>query len=214
MPAGMSSEAGGEKLSRQHGVKLSPAAQVSVEECCLAIGEKVGCNSVKFASRMNSAVVIFLDSVDKVNSVVESGVVICDLFTQVLPLASPARRVVISNVPPYISNEALGRELGRYGQLVSPIKLVGLGGKSPRVKHVFTYRRYVFMILKNNETDLNLVLKFTVENFYYSLCHFGQFEVFQVRTGGALCPFLCIIERWCGGSAGGCRGRGGPGGCC
>ena len=137
MPAGMSSEAGGEKLSRQHGVKLSPAAQVSVEECCLAIGEKVGCNSVKFASRMNSAVVIFLDSVDKVHSVVESGVVICDLFTQVLPLASPARRVVISNVPPYISNEALGRELGRYGQLVSPIKLVRLGGEVPPCKARF-----------------------------------------------------------------------------
>ena len=137
MPAGMSSEAGGEKLSRQHGVKLSPAAQVSVEECCLAIGEKVGCNSVKFASRMNSAVVIFLDSVDKVHSVVESGVVIRDLFTQVLPLASPARRVVISNVPPYISNEALGRELGRYGQLVSPIKLVRLGGEVPPCKARF-----------------------------------------------------------------------------
>ena len=40
MPTGTSSEAGGEKLSRQHGVKLSPAAQVSVEECCLAIWEK------------------------------------------------------------------------------------------------------------------------------------------------------------------------------
>jgi hypothetical protein len=131
MPAGTSSEAGGEKISWQRGVKLSPAAQVSVEECCLAIREKVGCNSVKFASQMNSAMVIFLDSVNKFNSVVESGVVIRDLFTQVLPLASPARRVIISHVPPYVSNEALGRELGRYGHLVS-----GLGGKSPSVKHV------------------------------------------------------------------------------
>ena len=70
-------EPGGEKLSWQHGVKL---------------WDKVGCNSVKFALRMNSAVVIFLDSVDKVNSVVKSGVVICDLFTQVLPLVSPANK--------------------------------------------------------------------------------------------------------------------------
>ena len=206
MPAGMSSEAGGEKLSRQHGVKLSPAAQVSVEECCLAIGEKVGCNSVKFASRMNSAVVIFLDSVDKVNSVVESGVVICDLFTQVMPLASPARRVVISNVPPYISNEALGRELGRYGQLVSPIKLVGLGGKSPRVKHVFTYRRYVFMILKNNEADLNLVLKFKVENFDYTVfATSDNLKCFKCGQEGHFARVLFIIERRCGGSPGVCR---------
>ena len=108
-------------------------------------------------------------SMDKVNSVVERGLVIRDLFTQVLPLASPARRVMILNVPPYISNEALGRELGGYGHLVSPIKLVGLGRKSPRVKHVFTYRRYVFMVLKNNEADLNIVLKFKVDNFDYTV---------------------------------------------
>ena len=34
MPVSKSLEAGGEKLSRQHGVKLSPAAQVSMEEFC------------------------------------------------------------------------------------------------------------------------------------------------------------------------------------
>ncbi|KAJ3585234.1 hypothetical protein NHX12_013955 [Muraenolepis orangiensis] len=82
MPAGVSpEEGGGEKLSRRHAVKLSPAAQVSVEECSLAVGEKVGYKSVKFAARMNRAVVVFLDSIDKVNSVVESGVAIRDVFT-------------------------------------------------------------------------------------------------------------------------------------
>ena len=86
----------------------------------------------------------FWDSVDKVHSVVESGVVIRDLITQVLPLASPARRVVISNVPPYISNEALGRELGRYGQLVSPIKLVRLGGEVPPCKARFYIQKVCF----------------------------------------------------------------------
>ncbi|KAJ3583010.1 hypothetical protein NHX12_000007 [Muraenolepis orangiensis] len=94
MPAGVSpEEGGGEKLSRRHAVKLSPAAQVSVEECSLAVGEKVGYKSVKFAARMNRAVVVFLDSIDKVNSVVESGVAIRDVFTQVMPLFNSARRV-------------------------------------------------------------------------------------------------------------------------
>ena len=64
--------------------------------------------------------------------------------------------------------------------------------------------QYVFVVLKNIEADLNLVLKFKVENSEYSLSHFGQFEVFQVRTGGAFCLFLCIIERLCGGSPGVC----------
>ncbi|KAJ3582870.1 hypothetical protein NHX12_000155, partial [Muraenolepis orangiensis] len=101
MPAGVSpEEGGGEKLSRRHAVKLSPDAQVSVEECSLAVGEKVGYKSVKFAARMNRAVVVFLDSIDKVNSVVESGVAIRDVYTQVMPRFNSARRVMISNAPP------------------------------------------------------------------------------------------------------------------
>ncbi|KAJ3582423.1 hypothetical protein NHX12_000629, partial [Muraenolepis orangiensis] len=170
MPAGVSpEEGGGEKLSRRHAVKLSPDAQVSVEECSLAVGEKVGYKSVKFAARMNRAVVVFLDSIDKVNSVVESGVAIRDVFTQVMPLFNSARRVMISNAPPFLSNEALGMELGRYGLLVSPIRMVSLGCKSPHLKHVLSFRRNTFMILKNNEAVLDLVMKFKVENFDYTV---------------------------------------------
>ncbi|KAJ3581541.1 hypothetical protein NHX12_016534 [Muraenolepis orangiensis] len=156
-------------MSRRHAVKLSPAAQVSVEECSLAVGEKVGYKSVKFAARMNRAVVVFLDSIDKVNSVVESGVAIRDVYTQVMPLFNSARRVMISNAPPFLSNEALGMELGRYGLLVSPIRMVSLGCKSPHLKHVLSFRRNTFMILKNNEAVLDLVMKFKVENFDYTV---------------------------------------------
>lgn len=41
----------------------------------MAVGEVVGYESIKAASRMIHAVVMFVDSVDKVNSVVEKGVV-------------------------------------------------------------------------------------------------------------------------------------------
>ncbi|KAJ3581830.1 hypothetical protein NHX12_016183 [Muraenolepis orangiensis] len=158
-----------EKLSRRHALRLSPAAQVSVEECSLAVGEKVGYRSIKIAARMNRAVVVFLDNIYKVNSVVESRVAIRDVFTQVMPLFNSARRVMISNAPPFLSNEALGRELGRYGLLVSPIRMVSLGCKSPHLKHVLSFRRNTFMILKNNEADLDLVMKFKVENFDYTV---------------------------------------------
>ena len=63
-----------EKLSRRHGVKIPAAAGCSVEECSLAVGAIIGYDSIKSASRMNSAVVIFLDSIEKVNKIVERGV--------------------------------------------------------------------------------------------------------------------------------------------
>lgn len=44
-----------------------------VEECVLVVGEVVGHSSIRSASRMNSAVVLFLDKVVKVNTIVQMG---------------------------------------------------------------------------------------------------------------------------------------------
>ncbi|TWW59348.1 hypothetical protein D4764_06G0008780 [Takifugu flavidus] len=72
-----------EKLTRRHAVKVLPEAGVSVEEVSYAVGEVVGFESVKSASRMNKAVVIFIDDVSKVERLVESGVILRDTFTPV-----------------------------------------------------------------------------------------------------------------------------------
>lgn len=52
-------------LTRQHGFKIIPTCPCSVEECSLSVGEILGHSSIKSAARMNSAVVIFVDSVEK-----------------------------------------------------------------------------------------------------------------------------------------------------
>ncbi|KAI3372191.1 hypothetical protein L3Q82_007048 [Scortum barcoo] len=156
----MSAGAGLERLTRRHAIKMVPVSSCSVEECSLAVGELVGYSSVKSASRMNSAVVIFLDSVDKVNRVVESGVVIQGTFTPVLSLVNPAKKIIISNVPPFIQNEVLEKELADdTGSFVSPIRLVPLSCKSPHLKHVVSFRRQVLMILNNGEEELNLAFQ-------------------------------------------------------
>ena len=197
-----------EKLTRRHAIKLAPAVRCSVEECSLAVGEVVGYGSIKSASRMNNSVVVFLDSVDKVNRVVESGVVIQDTFTPVFSLVNLAKKVIISNVPPFIRNEVLAKELSRHGQLVSPIKLIPLGCKSPQLKHVMSFRRQVFMILNRNEEDLHLTFKFKVDDFDYTL---------HVTTDNMKC-FGCGMEghlvRSCperGGAAGPAPGAEPPG---
>ncbi|KAL0151821.1 hypothetical protein M9458_052822, partial [Cirrhinus mrigala] len=65
------------------------ASAASVERCCLAIGEVVGPECILSASRMNNAAVIFLDSTDKANVVVEHGITISGEFIPVLPLSLP-----------------------------------------------------------------------------------------------------------------------------
>lgn len=73
----------------------------SVEKCCLAVGELVECDSMKAGSRRNNAVVMFLDSIDKVNSLVERGVVL--------------RKIILSNLPT-IGNDVLLQQLSRHDQ--------------------------------------------------------------------------------------------------
>lgn len=107
-------------LTRRHTIKVASA--VSIEACCLAVGELVGHSSVLSASRMNNATVVFLDSVEKANELVEQGIVIDGEFISVLPLSMPAKKVIISNVPPFVSDAIITQALLRYGKLVSPIK--------------------------------------------------------------------------------------------
>jgi len=120
---------------------------VSVEECCLAIGEVVGHASVLSASRMNNAIVVFLDSVDKANNLVERGIVIDGEFISVLPLSLPAKKVILSNVPAFVRDEFLTQALRCYGKLVFPIKKIPISSESPLLKHILSFSWFVYMIM-------------------------------------------------------------------
>lgn len=158
-----------ERLSRRHGIKIAPVMNCSVEDCSLAVGQIVGHDSIMSASRMNSAVVIFLDNVEKVNRVVENGVIIQETFTPVIPLVLPAKNIIFSNVPPLIKDELLITELSRHGKIVSQMRKVPLGCKSPLLKHVVSFRRQVFMVLKSEVEDLSVALKFKIDGFDYAV---------------------------------------------
>ncbi len=117
-------------------------------------------------SRMNSVIVIFFNTIEKANEVVQRGIIIDGVLTPVLPLSLPSKRVTISNVPPFISDVVLTQALCRYGKLVSSIKKIPIGRVSPLLKHVVSFRRSVYMVV-NNDADLDLLLNFRVDDFDY-----------------------------------------------
>ena len=101
---------------------------------------------------------------------VERGIVLRNTLVGVFPLVNPAKKVILSNLPPFISNEALERELSRHGQIVSAMKFLSSGCKSARVKHVVSFRRQVYIIQKNEYNDeLKVVMKFKVDGFDYTI---------------------------------------------
>ncbi|TWW65038.1 hypothetical protein D4764_22G0006850 [Takifugu flavidus] len=104
-------------LRRRHRVKVGAGSVLSVEKVALAVGQEIGHGSVKSAARMNRAVVLFVEQVEQANRLVETGITVGGQFVQVTPLTQPAARITLSNVPPFISDEFLAKELSRHGKL-------------------------------------------------------------------------------------------------
>lgn len=108
-----------------------------------------------------------MNSIEKVNDVVVKGIVVNNVFTPVLPLVQPAKKITLSNVPPFIRDDMIERELMRHGKIVSKIRKIALECRSPQLKHLVSFRRQTHMILKNEKEELNLVMKFKVDNYDY-----------------------------------------------
>ncbi|XP_023188789.1 uncharacterized protein LOC111610513 [Xiphophorus maculatus] len=156
-------------LTRKNGIKVGAGSPCSVEDVCLAVGKDIGYGAIKSAARMNGAVVLFVEKVEQAQHLVEVGVSVNGLFLHVSPLTLPATKITLSNVPPFISDEFLIKELSRHGKVVSPIRKVLSGCKSPLLKHVVSHRRQLFMLLNRRDEELDLRFHVKVDGFDYVL---------------------------------------------
>lgn len=143
-------------VSMRNGCRCVVEPGVSVEDVLVVVGELIGFENILSASRMNKAIVVFLKTEQLVNQLTESGIWINETFVPVTPLAAPATKVTISNVPPFISNEAIIKELIRYGKIASPVRMIPLGCKNTALKHVLSFRRQVLMFLTSPERTLEI----------------------------------------------------------
>lgn len=137
---GMGSNRVFKTLTARHGLKCVPNVGISVEEVLVAIGEEVGAINIKSASRVNKAVAVFLNDVNLVNKLVASGLWVKESFVSVLPLSTPSKKILLSNVAPFIENQVIEQILSRYDKLVGQIKMILLGYKTPEIKHVMSFR--------------------------------------------------------------------------
>ncbi|KAK3506947.1 hypothetical protein QTP70_031705 [Hemibagrus guttatus] len=147
------------------------------------VAKLIGVKSIVTAARMNKSVVMFVDDVSKAETVVLNGVVIKGTLVKIFPLSTPARRVILSNVPPFIDDD-LCTLLSRFGKVVSPVKRLRTGCKDPELRHIYSYRRQAFIILNNRDEDLNVILKTKSDGEEYTI----------YATSGSLKCFGCGQE--------------------
>ncbi|KAI5086075.1 ubiquitin-conjugating enzyme E2 variant 3 isoform X3, partial [Silurus meridionalis] len=112
---------------------------------------------------------VFFYDIDRVKKVAENGTVINNELIRVFPLSSPAKKVILSNVPVFITDKEIHKKLSRFGRVVSPIRKLFLGCSSPMVKNLYSFRRMAFMVFKDGTEELNTVFKFRSEGYDYSI---------------------------------------------
>lgn len=150
-PAGVASP-----LTLRNGFRCTPEANTAIEDVLLAVGAKVGHENISSASRMNKAVVVFLKNENQVKTLIESGIWINETYVHITPLSAPATKIIISNVPPFVGNESIVKELTRFGKIAGAVKEISLGCKNAALKHVLSFRRHVYMFLSSPAKTLDV----------------------------------------------------------
>ncbi|KAF0039204.1 hypothetical protein F2P81_009688 [Scophthalmus maximus] len=96
-------------------------------------------------------------------------------------------KITISNIPPFISDEFLVRELSRHGKVVSGVQKLSSGYKSPLLRHVVSHRRQLYMILNNRKEEFNCRFQVKIDNFEYMIFATSSFMQCLGCGGGGSC---------------------------
>jgi len=106
---------------------------VFTEEIVLVFGDVIDVEHVRAASCMNQKVVVFDSDERFVHDVVSSGLTThSGHFVMASPMDVPAMKIIVSNVPPFVSNQQLVSVLSRYGKIVSKISMIPSGAAMTR----------------------------------------------------------------------------------
>lgn len=117
-------------LSLRNGCRCVPEHAVTVEELLVVVGENVGFDNILSAPRMNKAIVVFLKNEALIKKLIVSGIWLNETYVPVTLLSSSVTKITISNVPPFISSDAIIKELIRFRNIASPIRMISLGCKN------------------------------------------------------------------------------------
>lgn len=116
------------------------------------------------------------------------------VFCVISPLVSLSTKVTISNVPPFIPNCEIERELLRFGKLASGIKMIPLGCKNQALKHVLSFRRQVFMFLESSSLDISFRVHHEGNMIYVNTGSLKCYECGDIGHKKNVCPHKKQVE--------------------
>ncbi|KAJ3658880.1 hypothetical protein Zmor_010596 [Zophobas morio] len=180
--------------SKEQAIVLTAINDTKLIEYVLAIGNVVTAKNVLFASRMsNDRICIYLSDKSCVDQIISehSTIVVNDNEVNVRRLINPAKRIIFSNVCPSIPHIVIENLVKQAGFVpVSQMSFLRAGIKSDEYKHVFSFRRQIY-VQPDDTRDLpsSLVVKYEETNYRIFLSYDNT--CFKCRLAGHLandCP--------------------------
>ena len=176
-------------LTHKHGVVVRIIDNTDNEDYLDAISSIVPTDNILAAGRMTKRFVCFFSKLNDVEKVVYQGIEVKGEHVNVDYYSKPAKKIVISNVPPCIPNEILRPIIARKGVIVGDIKPIPLS--STKYRHIQSLRRSVTVILDRPAENL----ADTVD-----ICYEGQSHQIYLSTNQPRC-FVCNemghISKYC-----------------
>jgi hypothetical protein len=156
-------------LTRKHAVRCESLDNFTVEQYVTSMATLVGDESIIAASRMNKLVDIFLNSLHTVEIAIRNGLTIDNQMIDVAHMIKPATKMILSNVPPFIPNHLITKELEQYGQVVGRLRTIPLGCKAESLRHVMSFRRQGFILLRGGTRNINGLIRIIHDGHPYNI---------------------------------------------
>ncbi|KAI5702779.1 hypothetical protein M8J76_014334 [Diaphorina citri] len=134
-------------LSKKCAIVFPNVESIHVDKYFVAVGEIIGFKNIIFGGKSGQRMVMHLVSEDLVDSFVDSHdhVIVNGEPLPVKKMVNPGFKVIFNHVNPSVPNDLLLQAISKYGRPISPITYVNTGLRDERLRHIYTYKRQVFV---------------------------------------------------------------------
>jgi hypothetical protein len=173
-------------ISKKHGVNFYSDQSIPIEQYVLGVSDIVNSDHIIAASRMRSDVVIFVSSLEDVDTICSHSLSVNGRFFEAQCLVNIPKKLTLSNCPPFLPNTILEDMLINVGQIVSQIKPIPLGIKNPALRHVKSFRRQVSILMKSPQDQIPAFFDISFQKQNYRIFVNDDVTCFKCKQHGHL----------------------------
>ena len=167
-------------MTNKHAITIPATENISTEDVCRALATLISPQNIVACGKINGSILVYVKQEGRIPYICSAGLNIKDQHIPVTPLVKPSKKVIISNIRPDIPNSVLVPTLQHFGTMVSEIRPISANFEGP-LQNVMSFRRYVFMNLRPEHSDLDVSFNVNHNNRAYRV---------YVSVSGAIC-FYC-----------------------